>query len=230
MSQKKIILIEDEPDILEVIEYNLKRENFSVLTAADGLEGLDLVIKEKPDLVLLDLMLPGIDGMEICRQVRNNQAVKRVPIIMLTAKGDESDVVLGLGLGADDYMTKPFSPKELIARIKAVLRRSETQSQKGSENFIQVGQLVIDSVKHEVRISDVVIDLTPTEFKLLRFLASHPGRVFTRDQLLSKAIGEDVFVVDRNADVHIRMIRKKIGDYKDHILTIRGVGYRFLEY
>lgn len=230
MSQKKIILIEDEPDILEVIEYNLKRENFSVLTAADGLEGLDLVIREKPDLVLLDLMLPGIDGMEICRQVRNNQAVKRVPIIMLTAKGDESDVVLGLGLGADDYMTKPFSPKELIARIKAVLRRSETQSQKGSENFIQVGQLVIDSVKHEVRISDVVIDLTPTEFKLLRFLASHPGRVFTRDQLLSKAIGEDVFVVDRNADVHIRMIRKKIGDYKDHILTIRGVGYRFLEY
>lgn len=227
MSLKKIVIVEDEPDILEVLSYNLSREGFEVQTAADGNSGLALVLSEKPDMVLLDLMLPGKDGLEICQTLRANADFKSLPIIMITAKGEESDVVLGLGIGADDYIAKPFSPKELVARVKAVMRRSDISDEENDEKPIAVGQLYIDINKHKVVLNESEIKLTATEFRLLHYLASNPGRVFSREQLLDHATGHAVVVVDRNVDVHIRSIRKKIDPDQYYIETIRGVGYRF---
>jgi phosphate regulon transcriptional regulator PhoB len=226
MAREKIIVIEDEADILEVIQYNLTREGYQVLTSKDGEEGLAQVRQEAPDLVLLDLMLPGLDGIEVCKQLKQNPVTRSIPIIMVTAKGEESDIVLGLGVGADDYITKPFSPKELVARVKAVLRRGPLKGERGGERIV-CGDVVIDAARHEVLVDGQPLVFTPTELRLLHFLASQPGRVFTRDQLLSRVIGEDAIVVDRNIDVHIRAIRKKIGEHRDLIETIRGVGYRF---
>jgi DNA-binding response OmpR family regulator len=226
MSNKKIVIIEDEPDILEVLSYNLKREGFEVFTAINGTLGLSLVEKELPDLVLLDLMLPGMDGIEICSTVKKNPATQNTLIIMVTAKGEESDIVLGLGVGADDYISKPFSPKELVARVKAVLRRGALVETTSQTDKVEVGQLAIDSSKYEVIIEGREVRLTATEFRLLYYLASNPGRVFSREQLLSRAMGDDVVVVDRNIDVHIRGIRKKMGMEPPLIETIRGVGYR----
>ncbi|HIG41996.1 MAG: response regulator transcription factor [bacterium] len=227
MSQKSIVVVEDEPDILEVLSYNLKREGFAVQTAQDGVAGLELIQRVKPDLVLLDLMLPGIDGLEICRQVKSSRLMANIPIIMVTAKGEESDVVLGLGIGADDYIAKPFSPREVVARVKAVIRRSGSGDVSNTQEPIQVGDLVIDESKFKVTYRNVDVRLTATEFRLLHHLASHPGRVFSREQLLNHALGTDVVVVDRNIDVHIRAIRKKIGSETHFIETIRGIGYRF---
>lgn len=228
MSQKQIVVVEDEPDILEVLSYNLKREGFDVSTSLDGAQGLELIRKKNPDLVLLDLMLPGMDGLDICRQLKSNTATRHIPVIMVTAKGEESDVVLGLGIGADDYIAKPFSPKELVARVKAVLRRGSGNQQTGQKQRIEIDRLIIDNSKHSVTLDDRAINLTATEFRLLYFLASHAGRVFSREQLLNQSLGDDSIVIDRNIDVHIRSIRKKLIDYQ-FIETIRGVGYRFKE-
>jgi len=226
MSKKKIVVIEDEPDILEVLSYNLKREGFEVFSATNGTHGLSIVDKELPDLILLDLMLPGMDGIEICSTIKNNPATQNTLIIMVTAKGEESDIVLGLGVGADDYISKPFSPKELVARVKAVLRRGVLVESTPQSEKVEVGNLSIDTSKYEVTIEGREIKLTATEFRLLHYLASNPGRVFSREQLLSRAMGDDVVVVDRNIDVHIRGIRKKMGIDPPLIETIRGVGYR----
>jgi two-component system phosphate regulon response regulator PhoB len=229
MSGKRILVVEDETDILEVIEYNLKREGFRVIGTQNGQEALRRVRKDLPDLVVLDLMLPGMDGIEICRQLKRDNLTRTIPIIMVTAKGEESDVVLGLGVGADDYVPKPFSPKELLARIRAVLRRAPLQEERDADVRITRDGLVIDPASHKVTIDGRLALLTATEFRLLHTLASHPGRVFTRDDLLSRAIGQDVVVLDRNIDVHIRAIRKKLGPFRDWVETVRGLGYRFRE-
>ena len=227
MAHEIIIVIEDEPDIQEVIVHNLSREGFEVLSAGDGETGLKMVKDKSPDLVLLDLMLPGLDGIEICRQLKGDSMTRAIPIIMVTAKGEESDIVLGLGIGADDYVTKPFSPKELTARVKAVLRRGPIKEERSVRERIIRGEVIIDIGRHEVRIENKQVTFTNTELRLLHFLASHPGRVFTRDYLLNRVIGEEVYVIDRNIDVHIGTVRKKLGAYRDLITTIRGVGYRF---
>lgn len=229
VSKKKIVVIEDEPDILEVLTYNLKREGYEVFSASDGVRGLALIKREIPDLVLLDLMLPGMDGVEICSTIKKDPQTQGALIIMVTAKGEESDIVLGLGVGADDYITKPFSPKELIARVKAVLRRGILVDKVAVKDRIEVGDLTIDSVKYKVSISGKEVKLTATEFRLLHYLASNPGRVFSREQLLNRALGDDVVIVDRNIDVHIRGIRKKLDVDPPLIETIRGVGYRMAD-
>ncbi len=229
MSKRKIVIIEDEPDILEVLSYNLRREGFEILAAGDGNQGLALVKREKPDLVLLDLMLPGIDGVEICTAIKKHPETHNTLIIMVTAKGEESDIVLGLGVGADDYISKPFSPKELVARVKAVLRRGVLMETQPAQESIKLGELVIDSVKYRVTYGEREIKLTATEFRILQYLASHPGRVFTREQLLNHALGDDVVVVDRNIDVHVRGIRKKLDVEPPLIETIRGIGYRMAD-
>ena len=224
---KKILIIEDETDVREVVEYNLVREGFRVYCTGDGEQGLFMARKEAPDLVLLDLMLPGVDGIEICRALKTDPVTGDIPIVMVTAKGEESDIVLGLGVGADDYVTKPFSPRELIARVKAVLRRGPIKGVTEEEDRIVHGDFVVDINRHEVTVAGERIDLTPSELRLLHLLASHPGRVFTRDQLLSRVIGGGAYVIDRNIDVHIRGVRKKLGTHTDLIETVRGVGYRF---
>jgi len=227
MKQGKILVIEDEADIREVIAHNLSREGFKVLTASDGEAGLRRIRQEAPDLVLLDLMLPGLDGLELCRKLKAEPLSQAIPIIMVTAKGEESDIVLGLGMGADDYVTKPFSPKALTARVKAVLRRGPLKEGTQDQARIVCGGLVIDVDRHEVLAEGHSLVFTATELRLLHFLAAHPGRVFTRDHLLSRVISEDAMVVHRNVDVHVRSIRKKLGAYRYLIETIRGVGYRF---
>ena len=225
MKKTKIAVIEDEVDILEVINYNLSKEGFDVCSALDGEEGLALIKKEVPDLVLLDLMLPGLDGIEICRKLKTDYSTRSIPIIMVTAKGEESDIVLGLGMGADDYMVKPFRPRELIARIRSVLRRGDFKEE--GEGLVSIDELVIDINRHEVRLEGKKIVLTAMEFKLLHFLASHPGQVFTRENLLNHVSSDDTFIIDRNIDVHIRSIRKKLNKHRELIETIHRVGYRF---
>lgn len=227
MKDIKVVVVEDEADIREVIEHNLSREDYQVYSAADGKQGLQLVKKKLPDLVILDIMLPELDGLEICREIKVDPETRSTAIVMVTAKGEESDVVLGLGMGADDYVTKPFSPKELIARVKAVLRRGLLKEEQGSRDRIVRGKVLIDMGRHEVRVEGELVIFTPTELRLFHFLASYPGRVFTREHLLSRIIGEDAYVVDRNIDVRIRSIRKKLGKHRDLVETIRGVGYRF---
>ena len=228
MSRNKIVVIEDEPDIVEVLSYNLKREGYNVSSTLRGDEGLNLVRNQSPNLVILDLMLPGMDGLSICQQLKSDSLVRDIPIIIISAKGEESDVVIGLEMGADDYLAKPFSPRELIARVKAVLRRGPTQEDKARERIL-LGKLVIDVARHEVNVDDELISLTATEFKILHQLASQSGRAFTREQLLNRVVGLGVVVVDRNIDVHIRALRKKLGDASDMIQTIRGVGYRLVD-
>lgn len=225
MSRQTIILVEDEPDIAEVISYNLQREGFHVVSIPDGAEAWPRIRKEKPALVILDLMLPGMDGLEICRLMKADEETRSIPVIMVTAKGEESDVVLGLGLGADDYVKKPFSPREVVARVKAVLRRRKDPPPSGPLRFEGV---VIDAARHEVRVDEEIVELTATEFRLLKCMAAQAGRVFTREQLIRRAIGEDAVVLERNIDVHVRSLRKKLGSRRDYLKTIRGVGYRFV--
>jgi two-component system phosphate regulon response regulator PhoB len=227
VKSEKIVVIEDEEDILEVISYNLKREGFDVTTSTSGEDGLAKIERAAPNLVILDLMLPEIDGLDLCRKLKADPVTQAIPVIMVTAKGEESDVVLGLGMGADDYVVKPFSPRELVARVKAVLRRSHNVPEKERRDRIVRDGVVIDPQRHDVRVDGESVVLTATEFRLLHFLASHPGRVFTRDQLLARVIGEEAIVIDRNIDVHVRAIRKKLGEHRQLIETIRGVGYRF---
>ncbi len=226
MSQERILVIEDEPDIGELIEYNLTREGFRVSVHRDGEEGLERILTDSPDLVLLDLMLPGLDGLEVCRRLKEDPVTRGIPVVMVTAKGEESDVVLGLGLGADDYVPKPFSPKELVARVRAVLRRGRFKLDREGSQAVTFGPIVVDSLRHRITVDRVEVKFTATEFRILHLLAGHPGRTFTRDQLLSRVIGESAAVTDRNIDVHIRTIRKKLGDHHVLIETVRGIGYR----
>ena len=229
MAKPLIIVVEDEPDIREIMLYNLRREGYEAEGFESGSEGLEAIRAKQPNLVILDLMLPGMDGLTVCQQVRAETAIKATPIIIVSATEEESDVVIGLGLGADDYVPKPFSPRELLARVKAVLRRSQQTDQGDQHERVVIGDLSIDLEKHSVSIGGQLVKLTATEFKLLYQLASHPGRAYTREQLLNRVVGDGVVVVDRNIDVHIRAVRKKIGSYADHIQTVRGVGYRFAE-
>ncbi|PDH36810.1 MAG: DNA-binding response regulator [OM182 bacterium MED-G24] len=228
MKRSKVVVIEDEPDLVEVVSYNLKREGYQVASAMRGDEGLNLVRNQSPALVILDLMLPGMDGLSVCQQMKADPITRDIPIIIVSAKGEESDVVIGLGMGADDYLGKPFGPRELLARVKAVLRRGAVRNENQKERIV-VGELLIDSARHEVRVSDQLVKLTATEFKVLYQLVSHPGRAFSREQLLNRVVGEGVVVVDRNIDVHIRSIRKKLRVCSQMIQTIRGVGYRFVD-
>ena len=229
MSVEKIVVIEDEKDISEIIKFNLEKESYLVLTEADGISGLRTIKDEGPSLIILDLMLPELDGIEVCRRLKADSLTNHIPIIMVTAKGEESDIILGLGIGADDYITKPFSTKELVARVKAVIRRGPLREERGVGDRIIIDDLRIDASKHTVYIKNKPEFFTATEFRLLHFLASHRGRVFTRDQLLNRIIGEDANVIDRNIDVHIRAIRKKLSESQYLIETIRGVGYRFMD-
>jgi DNA-binding response OmpR family regulator len=225
----KVLVVEDEADLREVVAYNLQREGFKVLEAANGAEGLRKARNENPDLLLLDLMLPDLDGLEVCRRLKRDPVTSALRIVMLTAKGEESDVVLGLGVGADDYVTKPFSPKELVARVKAVLRRGPAREDVEATRRVRQGPLVVDADRHQARLEGRDLGLTPTEFRLLHFLAAHPGRVFARDELLRRVMGEDVVLVDRNVDAHVRSIRRKLAAGRDLLETVRGVGYRFRE-
>ncbi|MEX0941812.1 MAG: response regulator [Pseudomonadales bacterium] len=228
MGRAKVVIIEDEPDIVEVISYNLTREGYQVTSAGSGDKGLELVRNQSPSLVVLDLMLPGMDGLTVCQQIKSDPITRDIPIIIVSAKGEESDVVIGLGLGADDYLAKPFSPRELIARVKAVLRRGSVRDDQPKER-ITIKDLVIDASRYDVTVKGELVALTATEFRLLYQLAAQPGRAFSREQLLNRVVGEGVVVVDRNIDVHIRAIRKKLGIYSEKIQTIRGVGYRFID-
>ena len=228
MNRRKIVVIEDEPDIVEVISYNLKREGYNVLAVDRGDESINLIRNQSPSLIILDLMLPGMDGLSVCRQLKSDPIVNDIPVIIISAKGEESDIVVGLELGADDYLTKPFSPRELLARVKAVLRRGQVKESQSKERIV-LQNLTIDVARHEVRVDDEMVSLTATEFKILHQLAAHPGRAFTREQLLNRVLGMGVVVVDRNIDVHIRSVRKKLGDAAQLIQTIRSVGYRILD-
>ena len=225
MKKAKILVVDDEKDIIELVRYNLEKEGFKVISAMDGEKALEIVSREEPEIIILDLMLPGIDGLDVCRELKRNDPTSSIPIIMLTAKGEESDIVIGLGLGADDYITKPFSPRVLVARVKAVLRRIE--SKKEEDKLMRINQLSIDLVRHQVTYRGKTLALTSTEFNLLILLAQNRGRVFTRDQILDKAWKEESFVVDRTVDVHVRRLRQKLGQASQFIETVRGVGYRF---
>ncbi len=228
MAKEQVLVIEDDSDILELILYNLREEGYPVTGARTGEEGLEKARREQPSLVVLDLMLPGVDGLEVCRTLKNDHKTRGIPIVMVTAKGEEADVVTGLELGADDYITKPFSPKVLIARIRAVLRRKKEVSQDISPR-IEIHNLVIDIGRHEVLVADKPVTLTHTEFMLLSLLAQRPGWVFTRYQIVDNIHGEDVAVTDRSVDVQIVGLRRKLGAAGKYIETVRGVGYRFKE-
>ncbi len=226
----KVLIVEDEQDIAELIRYNVERAGYKARVVADGRQALQLIRREPPDILLLDLMLPGMDGLELCRSVRSDAAIRALPIIMVTAKGEEADRVVGLEMGADDYLVKPFSPRELVARLRAVLRRREAPAPAAER--IAVGDLTIDLGRHEVTRSRVPIPLSAMEFKLLAFLMANRGRAFTREQLLDRVWGQDRFVEPRTVDVHIRRLREKVeADPKrpSLILTVRGLGYRFAD-
>jgi two-component system alkaline phosphatase synthesis response regulator PhoP len=225
--KEKILIVEDEKDIIKMIEYNLKKEGFKVIDARDGEDALDLSLREHPDIILLDLMLPGIDGLEVCKTLKKESKTSSIPIIMLTAKSQESDKVVGLELGADDYITKPFSPRELIARIKAVLRRA-TEKEKLPEVF-QSGDLRIDFSKISVSVKEKPVELTAKEFELLKTLLKAKGRVLSRDYLLDSIWGYDhaMEIQTRTVDVHIRTLRKKLKSESKRIVTVKNYGYRF---
>jgi phosphate regulon transcriptional regulator PhoB len=224
MGKRKILIVEDDRDIVEMITYNLRADGYEVLSAFTGKDGITLARRERPDLIILDIMLPVMDGFEVCRVLKSTEATACVPIIILSAKSQETDKIVGLELGADDYVTKPFSPRELIARIKAVLRRNQEPQPHGE---ITRGQMVIDGTKHKVLVRKQEIELTATEFRLLECLAQRPGVVLSRSQLLEAVGGDESMVYDRTVDAHIKSLRRKLGKAKDYIETVRGVGYRF---
>ncbi|QXM05830.1 response regulator transcription factor [Crassaminicella indica] len=228
MKKKKVLVVDDEQHIIELIQFNLESNGYDVITSENGEDAIVIAQEEMPDVIILDLMLPGIDGFEACKKIRNNEKTRKIPIIMLTAKGEETDKVLGLELGADDYLTKPFSVRELIARIKAILRRFEEIPKEVVKN-IKVNDIVIDVEKHEVTKNGEHIELTLKEFELLKILAKNRGKVLSRNFLLDEIWGYDYFGETRTVDVHIRHLRKKIEDndkYPIYIETIRGIGYK----
>lgn len=225
MHKPKLLLIEDEEDIASLIKLQAEIAGYKMFVETDGLNGLRAIEKEKPELVVLDIMLPGLNGLDVCRKVKNNPELKHIPIILVSAKSEELDVVLGLELGADDYVTKPFSPKVLFSRIKAVMRR-KAESAVGPKH-LSFGPFSMDLDSYQIKKKDKPIPLTLSEFGILRRLASAPGKVLTRNQLLDDLQNDDAFVVDRNIDVHIASLRKKLGPGFEWIDTVRGVGYRF---
>jgi two-component system alkaline phosphatase synthesis response regulator PhoP len=227
MKKKKILVVDDEEDILELVRYNLSREGYEVICASSGEDGLKAARNELPDLIALDLMLPGIDGLEVARILNGNNTTKNIPIIMLTAKGEEADIVAGLELGADDYITKPFSPRIMIARIRAVLRRKTKEVD--DDEVIRINEITLNPGRHEVLVNEEPVQLTFTEFGILNFLIRRPGWVFTRSQIVDAVKGDDYFVTDRSVDVQIVGLRKKLGPAGKNIETVRGVGYRFKE-
>jgi phosphate regulon transcriptional regulator PhoB len=225
----KILIVDDEKDIVDLVAYNLAKEGHDALKAYDGERAMQIARSKAPDLVILDLMLPGIQGLEVCKRLRQDPSTAFIPIIMLTAKGDEIDKILGLEVGADDYITKPFSVKELVARVKAVLRRADVR--KKPETFEFKG-LRIDLRSYEVTVNGRNVNLSPTEFKLLRFLSQNPGRVYSRDQILDQVWGDESYVEPRTVDVHIRRLRAQIEpdeNSPDYIVTVRGAGYKFMD-
>ncbi|MDK2858022.1 MAG: two-component system, OmpR family, phosphate regulon response regulator PhoB [Verrucomicrobiota bacterium] len=226
MAKKQILVIEDEEDIRELVRYNLEREGFGVLEAESGEDGLNAAAQNKPDLILLDLMLPGKDGLQVCRELKRSDDLQEIPLIMMTAKGEESDIVTGLELGAEDYIVKPFSPKVLVARVKAVLRRKTAAAAPDAGDVLSIHGITIHPGRHEVTVGGKSIDLTATEFGILHFLARRPGWVFTRYQIVDAVHGEDYPVTERSIDVQIVGLRKKLKKTGDYIETVRGIGYR----
>lgn len=227
MPKQPVLIVEDEPDIADLIAFHLEREGFAVKVAGSGAEALSVLNVQTPSLVLLDIMLPDVDGLEVCRRLKRDQGTRDIPIIMVTARGEESDIVVGLELGADDYITKPFSPRVLIARVKTVLRRGEPTT--SGQLVLGGGQVLIDPERHEVRLDGKPLELTLTQYKLLHCLAERPGFVRTRDQIVSAVRGEDVVLSSRVIDVHIAALRQKLGEHGDLVETVRGVGYRLAE-
>jgi two-component system phosphate regulon response regulator PhoB len=228
MPGEKILVVDDEENIRELVRYNLAREGYQVTTVGSGEEALKLACEKHPDLIVLDLMLPGMDGFAVCRQLKNDSRTAHIPIVMLTVKGEESDIVVGLELGADDYITKPFSPKVLLARIKAVLRRKEKEPISESD-VMTIGDLTIHPGRHEVLVQGNAVKLTSTEFRILHLMARKPGWVFTRYQIVDAARGDNIAVTARSVDFHITSLRRKLGPCSDYIETVWGVGYRFKE-
>ncbi len=231
MARQTVLVVEDDPDIVELLRYNLEREGYVVHVARDGEKGLNEVRRRRPDVVLLDLMLPEVDGIEVCRRLRASEETASIPVLMLTAKGEETDMVLGLEMGADDYVTKPFSPRELVARVKAMLRRTpratEPAESERDAKPLSHGPLTLDPLRHECRWKDAEVELTATEFMLLRALLAHPERVYTRAELVDRAYGLGHHITDRTVDSHVRRIRARFAALGvDPIETVYGVGYR----
>ena len=229
MATQRILVVDDEEDLLELVRYNLSKEGFHVRCVATGEDAIAEAKTYLPDVILLDLMLPAIDGLVVCKTLKSHAQTRHIPIVMLTAKTEEADVVSGLELGADDYVTKPFSPRVLLARIRAVLRRKIEQSPDDDTSTIKVHELVIHPGRHEVLLRGRAADLTFTEFRLLQFLARKPGWAFSRGQIVDAVKGEDYPVTERSVDVQVAGLRKKMGDLGRYIETVRGVGYRFKE-
>jgi len=227
MSKRRIVLVEDERDMADLVATRLRREHFDVDVARDGLQGLEKISADPPDLVLLDLMLPKMSGTEVAAEMRHDSRTKHVPIIMLTAKSEETDIVVGLELGADDYVTKPFSMSVLVARIAAVLRRAE-QAASDDSGILTAGPIRVDTHRHTVEVDGQPVALTLTEFRLLAAILAGRGRVLTRDRLIDHAIGQDAVVTDRTIDVHLAALRRKLGRARRYVETVRGVGYRLL--
>ena len=223
-----ILIVEDEGDIADLVKYHLEKAGLSARTVSDGRQALELIVREHPDLIILDLLLPGLEGLEVCRRLRGSSSTQDIPIIILTARVEEVDRIVGLELGADDYVIKPFSPRELVARVKAVLRRA-TATEQPSTTPVTMGRLRLDPVRHVVTKDEESLDLSSMEFRLLEFFLRHPDRVFTRTQLLDRVWGQDRFVEPRSVDVHIRRLRERVEDDPHQptlILTIRGLGYK----
>jgi two-component system, OmpR family, alkaline phosphatase synthesis response regulator PhoP len=228
MAKEHILIVEDEEDILELVKYNLAREGYRVSGAATGEAALKTARADLPDLIILDLMLPGIDGLDVCKILKNDSKTQRIPIIMLTAKGEESDIITGLEVGADDYITKPFSPKVLVARVRTALRRGVRKGAKDNAT-LKVHDIVIDPGRHEVTVAGKAAELTLTEFLILHLLARHPGWVFSRYQIVNEIRGEETIVTDRAVDVQIVGLRRKLRGAGKLIETVRGVGYKLKE-
>ena len=227
--KKKILVVDDEKDIVDILKYNLERENeFEVLTASNGKEAL-AIAEVCPDIIILDIMMPELNGFEVCKQLKNNPATAKIPVIFLTAKENEIDEILGLEIGADDYISKPISPRKVLARIKSVIRRSQNDKQVQiiNDDNIKFKSLEIDTASHSVKIKDREIFFPKKEFQLLHFLLSNRGKVYSREILLNRIWGENIYVVDRTVDVHVAKVREKLGDYAEYIETIKGLGYRF---
>ncbi len=227
MSRHTILVVDDEQDILQLLDFNLRQAGFDVLTAADGADALQIASRDLPDLIVLDLMLPGIEGNDVCRELKSRPETRRIPIIMLTAKAEEIDRVVGFELGADDYVTKPFSPRELVLRVKAILRRSADAATES--DVLDSGRLRIDRSRYQVTVDGKAVELTSTEFKLLLTLVERKGRVQTRDELLETVWGYAYPGITRTVDTHIRRLRSKLGPASGMIETVRGVGYRYRE-
>ena len=228
MAQKRILVVEDDRDISELIRYNLEREGYEVSAVFNGGQAVEYAGKIDPDLILLDLMLPEMDGLDVCRQLKSHEGLKGIPVVMLTAKSEEADVIVGLQMGAEDYITKPFSPKVLVARVKVIMRRlNKTDAATAAQNHREYGHLAIDLPKHKVTFRGKPVALTAVEFDILEFLTRNPGRVYTREQILDNVWKEGKFIIDRAVDVHVRGLRKKLGVGQDYVETVRGIGYRF---